>query len=305
MSQSRSRRGENLHNPDIGFEATRNKSTQRVEISTPSMTQLVLEPVQLQGTDRPYDTVLGVSRRYTNPLHFFVSFPDLIDPDVNLVHWYAYTLKKMLYWGLYNKMIKTFTLSGGCVYHLPKLYGIVKEWKEQAIVSGFDVSSNKIDRSLFNAKKGDVFSRVNLSKENDPGIPTEQEYRKEKYLLGWIEGRVPDNELRRVYPGAMEEYYGLMEQSNAYDDPEKEREILDEFMTTLQTRIMEYERDLNLIQMNQGLRGIANTLAERFEAFFNTVDLSGFKECPDFDSCISGELGEEECEMFIHSEDHD
>jgi hypothetical protein len=269
------------------------------------MSQLVLEPIKLQGAERRYDTVLGVARKYTNPVHFFVSYPDLVNPDVNLVHWYAYNLKKMLYWGLYNKLSKKFTLTDGCVYHLPKLYGIVKEWKEQSIVSGFDVSSSKINRSLFNSKKGDVFARVNRSRENEPGVPTEQEYRKEKYLLGWLEGKVPDYELRSVYPGAIEEYYGMMEQSNPYDDPEKEREILEDFMTTLQTRISEYERDLNQIQMNQGLGEVVNMLAGRFEAFFNTVDLSGFGNCPDFDSCISGELGEEECQMFIHSSSHE
>lgn len=292
------------------------------------MQALVWAQPELIQQQNQVNLSLGIVQPLQFPYNLFLNFANLMDPDSRFVYFFVYELgaKKIVMWGTYDKPTQTFSIDGACRYASAQLATMVKNWKQQGVnYVANSVMNREPLKNLMHAfeRRGFAFTGRNvnqISEEraaalfNKP-ITSQDEYLKDKFILGYYDNKISEEELNRRYPELLDTFIRQFEATTKpsmlvgdYDWK------LGEYLADLRDRVRAYEHGINRTDLDQYLlptlgQNIQDAVAKITQRFYDAVKTGQFEtntyyealsKCPDLQACeINPEAG---CSVYYYGD---
>ena len=275
------------------------------------MQALVFAQPELAQQQSQENISLGIIQPLNFPYNLFLNLSNLTDPDSRFVYFFVYILgaKRIVMYGVYDKNTQTFSIDGACRYAPSQLATMVQEWKQHGnnYVANSVVNRPPLAalRRQFEAQ-GFTFTGTGVTTSAFGGTPSGQtitsqaEYVKDKYILGYYDNRISQEELDERYPGLLEAF---IQQFEAATHPSMLMGDYDfkltEYLADLSDQVRDYERNLNRTDLDRYLlptlgQSIQEVVAKITQRFYDAVKTGQFEtstyytaleSCPDLQAC--------------------
>jgi len=246
---------------------------------------LIAQPISNQ--DQQY-TNIGLISPLDFPFNLFLNINQLIDPDVNIVYFFVYSIgqKRIAMWGVYDKRTQSFSIDGACKYSLKELNDAMKQWKNSNFLYTANTVRNR-PAELINSYLG------------TPQL-TYSDYLKYKFIIAYFNQLISQNELENRYPNLLSQIYNYI--IRTYDVSPNEPEFQDDlsnYISSLVQQVTKYENNINrtdlnnqlLSKLNTNLQQILINITQRFydslkygqllsDAYYNSL-----QQCPQISQC--------------------
>lgn len=257
--------------------------------SPPLREELVLLPTALQKEEN-LEEELHIVQPLNYPYNLFLNLSELLNPDLNYVYFFAYILgrEKVVMWGVYDKLNREFYIEGSCRYTPGQLFAMTKAWKEQGQTYVANAVRDRIEERLSH-----YLDRPRLDY---------QEYRKLKFLLGYIDGKITLHQLEERYPGSFEEFRSSVPllspdyDLEIYDKAEEIREKVEKYQKTINRR--DISKTLHK-EISQAVAGITDRFKKKMELENGLISASYpyLPFCPSWEEC---QAKEEDCQAYFY-----
>lgn len=242
---------------------------------------------------------IGIVKPLIFPYNLFLNLNELSDPYSRFVYFFVYVIgqKKLVLWGVYDKIDDKFFIDGLCQYSPSQLNMIVQRWKDHHQTY---IANSVKDRPI------EIINRELGYK------PTQySEYVKNKYLLAYLDNKISLDELEKRYPGLHNEFIINFEDktglipglSEDYDL------ILHDYIDHFRHTVLEYERKINRTDLSSyTLRNIDHELYDKIvritEHFYDAIKTGMYETmyispCPEIGDCDPDtyKMG---CELYFY-----
>jgi len=233
------------------------------------------------------------------PYNLFLNLEELSDPNLRFVYFFVYVIgeKKIVLWGVYDKVDDKFYVDGLCRYVPSQLNMIVQRWKAHHQTY---VANTVKDRPT------EIINRE-LGYERTPY----SEYVKNKYLLAYLDNKISREELENRYPGLYDEFITKFEDqtglipglSEDYDV------VLDDYIEDFRDSILNYENTINRTDLNSyTLQNIDpelyNKIVRITKHFYDAIKTGMYESisispCPQIEDCDPNTY-ESGCELYFY-----
>jgi hypothetical protein len=271
---------------------------------------------------------LGIVKPLTFPYNLFLNFSNLMDPDLRYVYFFVYVLgaKRIVMWGVYNKLDQTFSIDGSCRYAPSQLAGMVKEWQAHNTKYVANSVANRGPlRNLINQleQHGVTYTGrgvVNLTHGTGEGlwvkpITSYSQYLQDKFILGFYEGKLSREEVDDRYPELLDDFIIEFEKTTKPSPVMGDYNYkLGDYLADLAQVVRSYENSMNRTDLDTyRLPGLAENLqdvvAKITQRFYDAVKTGQFEtstyydaleQCPDLQACqIENEAG---CSVYFYGD---
>jgi hypothetical protein len=292
------------------------------------MQTLIWAEPELAQQQNQINLSLGIVQPLQFPYNLFLNFSNLIDPDSRFVYFFVYELgaKRIVFWGIYDKVDQTFSIDGACRYAPAQLAMMVRNWKEHNV--NYVANSVMIRQPLKSLMKtfqehGFQFTGrqvTNLPSERYTNLATEPiqtyaAYLEAKFILGYYDNKISETELETRYPGLHDEFIQQFENkthpSIVVGDYDWK---LAEYLADLRDEVRLYEEGINRTDLDQYLlpkveHDIQATVAKITQRFYEAIKTGQFEtetyyralsRCPDLQACQVN--AETECSVYFYGD---
>lgn len=242
---------------------------------------------------------IGIVKPLNFPYNLFLNLKELSDPNSRFVYFFVYVIgeKKIVLWGVYDKIDDKFFVDGFCRYTPSELNMIVQRWK-----------SNH-QTYIANSVKDRPTEIIN--RELGYGLASYSEYVKNKYLLAYLDNMISREELENVYPGLYDEFIIKFEdQTGLIPGLSEDYDIIfHNYIEDFRDSILNYENTINRTDLSSyTLRNIDPELYNKIlritQHFYDAIKTGMYENisispCPHIEDCDPN-IYESGCELYFY-----
>jgi hypothetical protein len=248
--------------------------------------ELQMQMLQLPTNDNirqeKLDKYLGIAHGFTDPFNLFINMTD-IEENKDLIYFFSYSMgkKKVVVWGVYDKINDHIEIEAGCQFNSWKYVDYINFWKEMNYKIYTTLSKNKFDEKIL--RYTDKIEGKKINNETD--------LRAWKYMIAYFDRNISEDDFYflfdRLNHDELSYYYEhylrgdspLLDFYELFDIPDlSDEEEVDMIINHIQRQIDDYEKHkLNYIddRSPKSIKYIVLRITELFVDYISRSDYVG------------------------------
>lgn len=260
------------------------------------------------------DTYLGIAHGLADPFNLFINITD-IKENRDLIYFFSYSMgkKKVVVWGVYDKIIDDINIEAGCQFNSWKYISYINTWKEMNYQIFTTLAKNKFDEKILKYS-----NKLNAKKINN-----ETDLKAWKYMMAYFDDNISEDdfiflfdrlntsELSYSYDNYYQGKSPILDFYDLFNIPDlSDSDDISDIIDNIQDEIDDFEKHkLNYIDNRapRSISGIVMRITELFMDYISRSDyvgsesVRGLRLCPQtINECDIDDLEDErsQCSVF-------